>query len=86
MKSLCRTCGETFGGLLGFEKHRVGEFNNKPPNYGRRCLSPWEMAEKGMVKSEKGVWIRAFSRPVADGDDRADAHTNDPLSGEGVAP
>ena len=86
MKSLCRTCGETFGGMEGFERHRIGEFNNQPPHYGRRCLSPAEMEAKGWVKTAKGLWTNSKLARARVPGGRPDAQTSDPLSGEGVAP
>lgn len=44
----CARCGKYFGGLSGFEMHRVGRFVDVHPDYGRRCLSDEEMVSKGM--------------------------------------
>lgn len=86
MKSLCRTCGETFGGLRGFERHRVGEFNNQPPHYGRRCLTAAELEAKGQTRNGNGVWVQSYFGPGRAAKARPAAQTDDPLPGEGVAP
>lgn len=45
----CAACGQVFGGLDGFEQHR---------NKGR-CLSPFELHEKGL-RVKNGHWIRPY--------------------------
>jgi len=47
---LCTVCGEIFEKVNGFDKHRT----ENPEN--RRCLSPDEMREKGMVINSYGRW------------------------------
>ena len=41
-----------FGGITGFDKHRVGVYVDDHPHYGRRCRTAEEMAKFGYV--EKG--------------------------------
>ena len=53
---LCRACGSYFGGVWGFEQHRVG------PSNDRSCLSPSAMRDGGLVLNSKGYWIRSFRR------------------------
>jgi hypothetical protein len=61
----CRACGEVFGGLDAFDTHRVGTHQytsteglamNPPREDGRRCLSTWEMEERGFGKTARGRW------------------------------
>ena len=48
----CSACGRVFGGLKGFEMHRVG------PMRDRSCLDPAGMPER--YKEHGGVWFRYF--------------------------
>lgn len=47
----CMSCGERFGGLRVFERHRVGAFPD-----GRRCLTDDEMAAGGWHRDTRGLW------------------------------
>lgn len=47
----CTLCGEYFNSPAGFDKHRVGGWND------RRCLSEIEMREINMDKNKKGYWL-----------------------------
>jgi hypothetical protein len=49
----CPTCGEYFRSESGFDRHRVGSFET-----GRRCLTQEEMLERGLVRDERGLWVR----------------------------
>lgn len=49
----CRACGEYFNSVPAFDMHRTGLYM---PNE-RRCLSPEEMAEKGMAVNPAGFWV-----------------------------
>jgi hypothetical protein len=52
----CAACGQYFGGVSGFDEHRVG----KHPS--RRCLTPQEMVGIGLTR--KGPWwIRSYDGP-----------------------
>jgi hypothetical protein len=45
----CGACGQWFGGLTGFDMHRVGDYDN------RRCLTPKEIVARGYVIRD-GMW------------------------------
>lgn len=51
-RSLCRSCGQYFNGVEGFDQHRVGGGS------ARRCLTPAELAAKGWVLRADGFWSR----------------------------
>jgi len=62
----CGACGEDFGGLELFDRHRVGvhEYTFKegmgmtpPREDGRRCLEVEEMEERGWQETARGQWI-----------------------------
>jgi hypothetical protein len=55
MQAKCGSCGKTFGGLTGFDAHRVGKHTSTGPHYGRRCLSDDELSSKG-YRNIKGLW------------------------------
>ena len=50
---LCTVCGEHFRSPTGFDRHRTG------PVEARRCLTPEEMAARGMSRNARGYWITA---------------------------
>lgn len=56
-KARCGVCAEYFNSPAAFDKHRTGEYTQRSPGYGRRCLSPEEMLLKGMVKTVAGYWV-----------------------------
>jgi len=43
----CSACQKTFTSLAGFDAHRVGEYVDTAPKYGRRCLDDAEFSAKG---------------------------------------
>jgi hypothetical protein len=47
----CSVCGEYFNSTRAFDKHRVGSWLT------RRCRTPGEMLEVGMVTSSTDWWI-----------------------------
>jgi hypothetical protein len=47
----CPTCGEQFLAPHGFDKHRVGPMDQ------RRCLTPDEMARRGLRRNERDWWV-----------------------------
>lgn len=55
----CRTCGDYFGSVVVFDRHRVGSYA-KPGEltHNRRCLTPSEMQARGWVRNGRGFWIR----------------------------
>lgn len=52
----CRTCGEYFNAASLFDQHRTGPYTLADGSCGRRCLTPDEMREKGMVQRADGFW------------------------------
>ena len=57
----CQACGKLFGGLTGFDAHRVGAFTNEHPDYGRRCLTAEELQYRGYELRSNGVWRTVLS-------------------------
>lgn len=55
----CSECGRTFGGLYGFDLHRMDTV--KDP-YDWRCATDAELGERGLHLSPKGWWIRQDGR------------------------
>lgn len=55
----CDGCGDYFGSVVVFDRHRVGSYG-KPGGlkYNRRCLTPSEMEARGWVRNGRGFWIR----------------------------
>ena len=52
----CTICHETFTGSTAGDMHRTGDHAiNEGPDR-RRCLSMYEMYEKGMARNDRGVW------------------------------
>lgn len=74
---ICTVCHEVFKTSAGFDKHRVGDYQDvvynaagksigwTAPKNPRRCLSSDEMAAVGMSKNYKGQWITAVYDPRA---------------------
>lgn len=52
----CRACGDVFGSLGAFERHRVGKLTQHGPDYGRRCLPEAEMLALGWHRDANGRW------------------------------
>jgi hypothetical protein len=53
-------CHETFSGQSTGDAHRVGDHND-----GRRCLSPDEMRDKGLVLDSRGIWsTKEWTPPI----------------------
>jgi len=50
----CAACGEYFNSTAAFDRHRVGGY--RVPG-DRRCLSTYEMSERGFSKNLKGFWV-----------------------------
>lgn len=80
-KNLCRKCNLIFGSLSAFDLHRVGSFGEplyQVSHTGksrhvtgytpcqRRCLTPAELAARGMVMSAKGWWVMPDSLTVCE--------------------
>lgn len=54
-RNQCPGCGQFFNSTLAFDKHRTGAHQGG----GRRCLTPVEMAARGMDVNARGYWISA---------------------------
>lgn len=50
MSADCLSCGERFGGVRLFDRHRVG------PVGERRCLTSEAMAARGWHRDARGLW------------------------------
>ena len=53
-KCKCAACGEYFGGVRGFDQHRVGDYPD------RACLDVSGMEKAGLTLNDKGYWIRDY--------------------------
>jgi len=49
----CCACGEYFGNVDVFDRHRVGEYG-----VNRRCLSGEEMTALGWARNGRGFWLK----------------------------
>lgn len=49
----CCACGEYFGNVVVFDRHRVGRHG-----VDRRCLSVDEMSAMGWEQNGRGFWLR----------------------------
>lgn len=63
--NLCRSCGQDFGSVSAFDRHRVGKHAytfseglrmDPPHEEGRRCLDASEMRAAGMELDPRGRW------------------------------
>jgi hypothetical protein len=74
----CAACGEYFGSLSAFDKHRIN----------LRCRTPDVMEAVGMFKDAQGWWRGSkMSRPDIDSSRACDSVAGDrpvPVRGEGV--
>ena len=48
----CVACGEYFGSVRGFDRHRVGEYE-----VNRRCMNLSEMLQSGWARDERGFLL-----------------------------
>jgi hypothetical protein len=64
--NLCRACGQDFGSVSLFDRHRVGVHAHTyseglkfdpPVEDGRRCLYVDEMKERGWTLGKRGRWL-----------------------------
>lgn len=53
----CPACGDFFNSEKAFDRHRAGAYPSS-----RRCLSPSEMAKRGMTVNSGGFWITETRR------------------------
>jgi len=51
-RNQCQGCKEYFNSNTAFDLHRTGEYGKH-----RRCRTPQEMTEKGMLVNNDGFWI-----------------------------
>jgi hypothetical protein len=51
----CAVCHQTFGGVTGFDAHRVGSHGPE-----RRCLDSAGIVSLGLTPDGKGIWRRSF--------------------------
>ena len=57
--NLCTVCGKDFGGVRGFDRHRVGSFDHEYDDdhpHGRRCLTDEELLAQGFYINSFGRW------------------------------
>jgi hypothetical protein len=48
----CRTCGEYFGNVRGFDRHRIGDYGKD-----RRCISAADLLASGWVRNARGFLL-----------------------------
>ena len=70
--NLCTVCGEDFGSLSAFDRHRTGRYGHpyseEHPD-GRRCLNKPEMRAAGLHQDSAGRWrLQARGTPPWTGD------------------
>lgn len=51
----CADCGKYFGSVRGFDRHRVGKFDN--PAKRRRCLTLVELLARGWDRDARGFLL-----------------------------
>jgi hypothetical protein len=69
--NLCTGCGQDFGSLELFDRHRVGkhaysfaEGLERGLEDGRRCLDSSEMDSAGWRRNSRGRWVDPSRSPV----------------------
>jgi hypothetical protein len=72
----CSTCREFFNSISVFDRHRVGNWENRGAT--RRCLSVHEMRAKGWRLNVRGFWIERSRIDTASraGDQVVPSHTD----------
>ena len=55
-RCLCNECGLVLKGERNFDRHRTGRFEGDGGENTRRCLSEFEMRQRGMEPDKYGVW------------------------------
>ena len=74
----CAECGRRFGGLRGFDDHRV---MLRGAEYDWRCSTDEELAATGYAQDPRGTW-RDYSRgarPTPEGGTRSNAEAESAL-------
>ena len=61
----CKSCCQSFSGTTAGDKHRTGEHGVKDGPNRRRCRTPDEMRELGMVPNDRGIWTNGGVSPWA---------------------
>jgi hypothetical protein len=68
--NFCTSCGQDFGSVGAFDRHRVGDFpptgsaeytgpiDAWTPNRGRRCLTVVELLQRSWTRDSRGRWRR----------------------------
>jgi hypothetical protein len=85
--NICTICGEDFGSVGAFDRHRIGDFPQKGPaeytgpvgvwtsKRGRRCLTVAELVERGWTRDGRGRWRQPGNgAPWARSQDQAITH------------
>jgi hypothetical protein len=62
---ICGGCGQQFGGLSTFDRHRVGKFTGEHTHYGRRCLTAEELRTLG-YELRADIWRRPMPQDLID--------------------
>lgn len=53
----CAKCGQTFGGLSGFDRHRIGSYADPGQWQGtRHCMTAAELHAAGLSQDDRGIW------------------------------
>jgi hypothetical protein len=73
-RNQCQGCKEYFNSNYAFDKHRTGKHG-----VNRRCRSPEEMLELGMLKNQAGFWVS--SAGIYRGEDDASDETEESAEG-----
>lgn len=61
----CSECSRTFGGLSGFDRHRISV---EWPEYDWQCATDVELADRGLVQDGRGWWVRQDGYSALRGD------------------
>jgi hypothetical protein len=56
----CAECDRTFGGLSGFDRHRIVTTGQDgcDSEYDWRCATDAELVARGLVQDARGWWLR----------------------------
>jgi hypothetical protein len=52
----CAECGLHFGGLSGFDAHRI---TLRGVEYDWRCVTDAELLDRGLRQDDRGFWVRS---------------------------
>jgi hypothetical protein len=61
----CAECGRHFGGLSGFDAHRITTTGqpDADPSYDWRCGSDAELVARRLRQDDRGFWVRPLDTP-----------------------